>query len=84
MERECGCYVSFVPVPGALMLWVVCLSLPFQTSQACPRPCFPCIWLCERLRLGLKMQYNRALIICSVSEEGVFPGPFGKVSGRPP
>lgn len=33
MERECVCYVSFVPVPGALMLCVVCLSLPFQTSQ---------------------------------------------------
>jgi len=36
MERECVCYVSFVPVPGALMLCVVCLSLPFQTSQAAP------------------------------------------------
>lgn len=40
MERECVCYVSFVPVPGALMLWVVCLSLPFQTSQAAPVPAF--------------------------------------------
>jgi len=36
MERECLYNVPFVPVPGALMLCVVCLSLPFQTSHAAP------------------------------------------------